>query len=153
MYCCNFEKHFCTVWDIWSCQKSHNKQPTEQWASWESGANFKEDTPLPWCNLSPAELLMGRKFITHLPLIDKQLIHYLSEFKNLNQAELFKEKQKNYDSATKMPLMRSVDHIRSRGYYKKNSVINTHSHSRSCLIETPSGLIRRNQHLVAIANT
>ena len=31
-------------------------------------------TPLPWCNLSPAELLMGRKLRSFLPLIDKQLI-------------------------------------------------------------------------------
>jgi len=54
-------------------------------------------TPLPWCNISPAELLMGRKLRTLLPLIEKQLIlqwNYLPEFKNANQK--FKDQQKKY---------------------------------------------------------
>ena len=41
-------------------------------------------TPLPWCNLSPAELLMGRHIQTPLPQIGEQLIPkwpYLSEFR------------------------------------------------------------------------
>ena len=44
-------------------------------------------TPLPRCNLSPAELLMGRRLRTLLPLTDKQLIpqwNYLPEFKSAN---------------------------------------------------------------------
>ena len=39
-------------------------------------------TPLPWCNLSPAELLMGHRLRTLLPSTDKQLIpqwNYLPE--------------------------------------------------------------------------
>ena len=31
-------------------------------------------TPLPWCNLSPAELLMGRRLRTTVPQTDEQLI-------------------------------------------------------------------------------
>jgi len=41
-------------------------------------------TPLPWCNLSPSELLMGRQLRTSLPQTTKHMIprwHYLSEFK------------------------------------------------------------------------
>ena len=30
-------------------------------------------TPLPWCKLSPAELLMGRKLRTNLPILPDQL--------------------------------------------------------------------------------
>ena len=30
-------------------------------------------TPLPWCTLSPAELLMGRRLRTNLPLLPEQL--------------------------------------------------------------------------------
>jgi hypothetical protein len=43
-----------------------------------------QSTPLPWCNLSPSELLMGRRLRTTLPQTVKQLIPpwpYLSEFK------------------------------------------------------------------------
>ena len=31
-------------------------------------------TPLPWCNLSPVELLMGRRIRTPLPQTDEQLV-------------------------------------------------------------------------------
>ena len=44
-------------------------------------------TPLPWCNLSPAELLMGHRLRTLLPLTDKQLNpqwNYLPEFMSAN---------------------------------------------------------------------
>ena len=51
-------------------------------------------TPMPWCSLSPAELSMGRKLRTPLPLTDNQLIPqwpYLLEFRELN--EKFKKRQ------------------------------------------------------------
>ena len=54
-------------------------------------------TALPWCNLSPAELLMGRHIRTSLRQRDEKLIPkwpYLSEFRKLNQT--FKERQE-YD--------------------------------------------------------
>ena len=48
------------------------------------GLQVYRSTPLPWCSLSPAELTMGCKLRTPLPLTDKQLIpqwSYLSEFR------------------------------------------------------------------------
>ena len=55
-------------------------------------------TPLPWCNLSPAELLMGRQDISelHYPkqIIPKWPYMYLPEFRKLNKT--FKERQE-YD--------------------------------------------------------
>ena len=54
-------------------------------------------TPLPWCNLSPAELLTGRHIRTPLPQRDEKFIPkwpYLSELRKLNQT--FKERQE-YD--------------------------------------------------------
>ena len=51
-------------------------------------------TPLPLCDLSPAELSMGCKLRTPLPLTDKHLIpqwSYLSEFRALNKK--FKNRQ------------------------------------------------------------
>ena len=52
-------------------------------------------TPLPWCNLSPAELLMGRRLRTTLPQTDDQLIpkwSFIPQFKRQNCE--FKERQK-----------------------------------------------------------
>ena len=56
-------------------------------------------TPLPWCNFSPAELLMGRQLRTTVPQTDNQLIpkwSFLPQFKHANRS--FKEQQKrNFD--------------------------------------------------------
>ena len=45
-------------------------------------------TPLVWCNLSPAELLMGRRIRTPVPQSDQQLIpkwSYLKNFRKQNE--------------------------------------------------------------------
>ena len=56
-------------------------------------------TPLPWCNYSPAELLMGRRVMTDIPQAACHLIprwHFLPDFQQKDKR--FKEKQKkNYD--------------------------------------------------------
>ena len=52
-------------------------------------------TPLPWCNISPAELLMGRQLRTALPQVDDLLLPkwpYLDEFRRKDVE--FKQKQK-----------------------------------------------------------
>ena len=52
-------------------------------------------TPFPWCKLSPAELLMGRRLRGNMPLTTNQLIpdwKFIEEVKRQN--ELFKNKQK-----------------------------------------------------------
>ena len=65
-------------------------------------------TPLPWCNLSPAQLLMGRSLRTNVPQVTTHLIpkwSYLEEFREKDK--YFKEKQKrDYDRhyrTTEMP--------------------------------------------------
>ena len=56
-------------------------------------------TPLPWCNLSPSQLLMGRNLRTTVPQVTTHLIpkwSYLEEFRKKDKD--FKEKQKrDYD--------------------------------------------------------
>ena len=52
-------------------------------------------TPFPWCGLSPAELLMGRRLRANIPLLDEQLTpdwKYLGDFRRKNH--VFKERQK-----------------------------------------------------------
>ena len=54
-------------------------------------------TPMPWCNLSTSELLMGRKMRSTLPQLTENLIPkwpFLKEFQKRNL--LFKQKQKQY---------------------------------------------------------
>ena len=56
-------------------------------------------TPFPWCNLSPAELLMGRRVHANIPVLNHQLKpewKFLEDFRQNNQA--FKDQQKHdYD--------------------------------------------------------
>ena len=56
-------------------------------------------TPFPWCNLSLAELLMGRRLRANVPIPNSQLKpkwDYLDDFRRNNQ--VFKEQQKrNFD--------------------------------------------------------
>jgi len=52
-------------------------------------------TPLPWCNLTPAELLMGRQLKTDVPLTKELLIPswpHLTDFAEKDRR--CKEKQK-----------------------------------------------------------
>ena len=117
-------------------------------------------TPLPWCNLSPAELLMGRKLRTLLPLIDKQLIpqwNYLPEFKSANQQ--FKDKQKrDYDRRHRTTEMSPIPEdsevwVTSGQEAIRGRVVTPAPAPRSYLIDTPSGIIRRNQqHLRIVPN-
>ena len=63
-------------------------------------------TPFPWCNLGPAELLMGRRLHSNLPLSKEQLIPvwpYLEEF--ARQDNKFKQRQKHdYDKRHRVTL-------------------------------------------------
>ena len=56
-------------------------------------------TPLPWCNYSPFELLMGRRVKTDIPQTVDYLTprwHFLPDFQQKDKE--YKEKQKeNYD--------------------------------------------------------
>jgi len=56
-------------------------------------------TPLPWSELSPAELLMGRKIRTDIPQVNDQLVlkwNRIQHFKMLDPK--YKQNQKdNYD--------------------------------------------------------
>lgn len=54
-------------------------------------------TPLLWCNISPARLLMGRSLRTNLPQLKEHLCpkwEYLEEFRQCNSD--YKKKQKHY---------------------------------------------------------
>ena len=111
-------------------------------------------TPLTWCGISPAELLMGRKIRTCVPVIDKLLKPdwpYLSKFRNKEEA--FKRKQKKeYDRRHRTrPLTPIADDtpvwINGQTPGRILSPANT---PRSYMVSTPTGETRRNRRYLQI---
>ena len=115
-------------------------------------------TPLPWCRLSPAELLMGRKIRTDLPQTSESLTpwwSYLPQFRKDNKA--FKEKQKEVSdrchctrSLPELPEDTSV-WVTTNGNPTQGTVVNTSTEPRSYIVETPSSNIRRNRSHLNVA--
>ena len=110
-------------------------------------------TPLPWCNLSPAELLMGRQIRTPLPQTDEQLIPkwpYLSEFQKMNRT--FKERQEyGFNKRHRVQDLPSLPDdtnvwVTSSGKPVQGRVIELADTPRSYLVDIPSGQIHRNRH-------
>ena len=55
-------------------------------------------TPLPWCNLSPSELLMGRRLRTNLPVRKEELQPKLLDMEIFQQQDkAFKKQKKDHD--------------------------------------------------------
>ena len=109
-------------------------------------------TPLPWCGISPAELLMGRQIRSDLTQTTDTLTPhwpYLSGFRARNQE--FKEKQKqDYDRrhrARELPdlpddteVFVTTDRQPTTG-----RIVQAANAPRSYIVDTPSGSIRCNR--------
>ena len=112
-------------------------------------------TPLPWCQRSPAELLMGRPLRTCIPQVKEQLVPkwpYLVEFRSLNQK--FKLKQKrDFDKRHRAHSLEDIPEdtkvwITSEGDHVEGRVVSPANSPRSYVVDTPTGVLRRNrQHL------
>ena len=109
-------------------------------------------TPLPWCHLSPAELLMGRKIRTVVPQTKEQFKPnwpYLEEFEKTEK--MYKQKQKeNFDKKKKARPLPPLDYGTSVWVnLQDRQVPGTISHSadtpRSYHVNIPSGQVRRNR--------
>ena len=109
-------------------------------------------TPMPWCGLSPSELLMGRRIRTTVPQAKRQLIpswSYLPQFKQDNLQ--FKEKQKeNFDKHHRVKeqfeiLDGSEVVITTDKQPVEGRVVEPAEAPRSYIMETPSGEVRRNR--------
>jgi transposase InsO family protein len=115
-------------------------------------------TPFPWCNLSPAELLMGRNIRTTLPRVKDQLIpewKYIHEFRICNRQ--YKELQKkHYDSRHRVRELPPIPDG-SSVWIKTNDqkipgIVSTPTEApRSYVVENSGGQLRRNRrHLTVI---
>ena len=112
-------------------------------------------TPLPWCQRSPAELLMGRRLRTRIPQVREQLVPrwpYLEKFRELNKK--FKKKQKrDFDQRHRAKSLEDIPDdtkvwITSEGDRVDGRVISPANSPRIYIVDTPTGVVRRNhQHL------
>ena len=108
-------------------------------------------TPMPWCGLSPSELLMGRRIRTDVPQLKKLLVPnwpHVKDFRSLD--EKFKAEQKhNYDVRHRVrPLPTLPDNlpvwVDNQGTQVPGEIVQQASSLRSYLVETPTGQVRRN---------
>ena len=100
---------------------------------------------------SPAELLMGRKIRTTIPVIPSQLNPGWTDMDNLKRTEqTYRQKQKqNYDRrhrAHDMPLLQQGDHVWVKDILERGTVMSNAGTPRSYIVETARGTLRRNRY-------
>ena len=108
--------------------------------------------PLPWCNLSPSELLMGRRLRMTLPQTTKHLTprwSYLSDFKRADQQH--KEKMKrDFDRSHRVRNLPEIPDdqdvwVSSDGATVPGTVVSQATTPRSYIVQTQSGEIHQNR--------
>eukprot|EP00731_Ephydatia_muelleri_P017051 Em0010g149a len=113
-------------------------------------------TPLPWCNLSPAELLFGCRIRTTIPQLPCQMVPswpYLQKFRTSDEETKQRQKE-NYDLRHGVKTLPELEHgtevwVTNRG--KRGTITSKTNIPRSYIINTPEGTIRRNRrHLIAV---
>ena len=109
-------------------------------------------TPLPWCGLSPAELLMGQRLRTDVPQLKKHFVPSWPHMTNFKSLDLkFKASQKrNYDDrhrVRELPLLpeKLPVWVETQGRQVPGEITQQATAPRSYLVETPSGEVRRNR--------
>ena len=109
-------------------------------------------TPIPWCALSPAELLMGRTIRTDVQQFKDKLIPKCSHIKNFRTADKrYKESQKrHYDQrhwVRSLPWLPDDQPVwvETRGQQVPGRILHAANTPRSYVKKTPSGQLRRNR--------
>ena len=109
-------------------------------------------TPLPWCDLSPSELLMGRHLRTNLPLLKEGLSPKWPDLERFRRQDTeFKQKQKrDHDSRHKSlplpPIPNDTEVWITTDTSREPARVGAPADTpRSYLIDTPRGRIRRNR--------
>ena len=109
-------------------------------------------TPLPFCGVSPAELLMGLKICTDLPQPQQNLLPNWPHLKNFKEKhQMFKAEQKrNYDRRHRvrsLPILPEDQPVwvNMEGRQIPGTVSRQADTPQSYLVETSSGQVRRNR--------
>ena len=109
-------------------------------------------TPLPWCNLSPSKLLMGRRLRMALPQTTNHLTSrwsYLLDFKRAAQ-QLKEKKKKDFDRSHHVHNLPEIPDdqnvwVSSDGATVPGTVVSQATTPRSYVVQTQSGGIHRNR--------
>ena len=109
-------------------------------------------TPLSWCNLSPAELCMGRRLRTSVPQTDSMLVpqwSYLQKFKESEKQYKAKQKE-NFDNKHRVKELPPISNdtevwITTEKEPVPGVVVSPADRPRSYVVETPTGQIERNR--------
>ncbi len=109
-------------------------------------------TPMPWCGLSPSELLMGRRLRTTVPQTMKLLAPtwpYIPQFKKDN-LECKKKQKENFDNSHRVRVQPEIPRgsevvITTDNQPVGGRVVQAAETPRSYIVETPSGEVRRNR--------
>ena len=117
-------------------------------------------TPLPWCGISPAELLMGRKIRTTIPLTAKQLTPqwpYLAEFRRLDGTHKDRQK-KDFDREHRVHDLPEIPDdtevwVTSDAGPIPGRIVTAAETPRSYVVETPTGEVRRNRSQLRVQPT
>ena len=107
-------------------------------------------------DLSPSELLMGRKLKTRVPIFPKSLKPTTPDHDAITVKEVAnKEKQRlNFNqrhAARELPPLQPGDPVWIRDMKRSGEVVAASSSPRSCIIKTQKGTVRRNR--TAIVST
>ena len=109
-------------------------------------------TPLPWCHLSPTELLMGRRVRTNVPQIAQQFVPewpYLEQFKAADKR--YKKNQKEaYDTRRRVQSLPELDDdlpvwVNMQNGQVPGTIVRQANTPRSYHVNVPSGQVRRNR--------
>ena len=110
-------------------------------------------TPLPWCWLSPAELLMGRRIRTDVPQLEELFVpswEYMRDFGELDKK--FKKSQEscynNRHRVKDLPVLpdQLPVWVETQGTQTPGQIQHRADTPRSYIVDTPRGEVRRNQH-------
>jgi len=109
-------------------------------------------TPLPWCNLTPSELLMGRQLKTDVPQTKEHYIPKWSHIKNLKELH---QKYRNVQSKhynrrhrvrTLLPLPGDTAvWVQNGNSQEPGNIVRPASTPRSYVVSVPGGKVRRNR--------
>ena len=109
-------------------------------------------TPLPWCYLSPAELLMGRQLKTDVPQTKDHYIPKWPHIKNLKEVhQKYRDAQsKHYNRRHRvrtLPVLpgETAVWVQNGNLREPGNIVRPASTPRSYIVSTPRGEVRRNR--------
>jgi len=109
-------------------------------------------TPLPWCNLTPSELLMGRQLKTDVPQTKEHYIPKWSHIKNLKELHQkyrnvqSKHHNRRHRDRTLPPLPGDTAvWVQNGNSQEPGNIVRPASTPRSYVVSVPGGEVRRNR--------